>query len=369
MRLLPSLCLFLLLTACGDASEKSQAPAEAPVRVATVEKGMVNRSFTAVGNVEPSVSVAITPRVDGEILDIHFTEGDLVVQGQPLIQIDPRPYAAVLAEKKANLAKSQAQLSKARHDRMRYGKLAANGYISQEAYEQATTDAAAIAATVEADKAAVDKAALDLSYCTISAPVSGRIGELKLHKGNMVKNNDSGPIATIDTIAPCYVSFTVPEIYLPAIISQARGKNLAITALPVGGEPAEGIMTLVDNRVDTKTGSIKLRATFQNDPQTLWPGQFVEVQLPLGEKTESILVPTRAVQKGQEETYLYVVDDNGKASYRAIRPLFETGALTAVAGDVRPGDKVVIEGQIRLAPNAPVRVIDSDSETPASPGA
>lgn len=348
---------LLLLCGCQSDSVKNVAP-HAPVHVAAAEEGSLTRAIKAVGNVQASASVDVVPRVAGEIVEVNFREGDEVKAGQTLLRIDPRPYAAALSEKKAMLAKSQAQLAKAERDRRRYGQLVGEGYVSREAFEQTATDAAALRATVRADAAAVDVAALDLAYCDIKAPISGRIGELKMQKGAMVKQSDNSAIVSIDTIAPCRVRFAVPEAHLPAILERMRQGPLPVGAAPRGGKPAEGYVTLVDNNVDTRTGAIPIRAEFANNDRSLWPGQFVEITLPLGDIENAVIVPARAVQTGRDESYVYVAGDDGKAEYRKITPLFSSGGKSAVEGDLRPGEKVVTDGQVRLAPGMAVRITE-----------
>ena len=349
--------LAILLGGCGD-DKGEQGALTAPVRVAIVEKTKLNKGARAVGNVAASASVAIVPRVTGEIVDVRFKEGQEVSEGQPLVIIDPRPYEADLREKQGQLFKSEAQLAKALDDRRRYGKLVGNGYVSREAFDQTATDAAALRATVQSDRAAVERAALDLEYCTVRAPISGRVGALSLHKGNMVKSADSSPIAHIDTISPCYVHMSLPEANLPSILRDMKRGPIPITATPAGGRPEEGVLTLVDNNVDTRTGTIKLRGVFKNEDRNLWPGQFVEARLPVGETREALMVPSEAVQPGREGKYVYVITPEGKAKYTAARVVFETEGKSAIEGDIKEGDKVVIDGQVRLAPDMPVTIVE-----------
>ena len=189
-----------------------------------------------------------------------------------LLTIDTRPFEATLREKKGQLAKSEAQLHKATNDAGRYGKLVGNGYVSREAYEQTATEAAALRATVQADKAAVESAALDLSYCTLRAPISGRVGGLKVDKGNMVRSSDTTPIVSIDTLSPIYVTFSVPERHLSLILDRMHAGPVEVDVTPTGGQTEKGLLTLVENSVDTTTGTIQLRATFANENRRLWPG-------------------------------------------------------------------------------------------------
>ncbi len=276
------LFLLLALAGCSQDDSKKNTPPPAPVRVESVTRADVPRLLHAVGNVRASSSVGVQPRVTGEIQQVHFTEGQDVREGDPLITIDPRPFEAALREKKGQLAKSQAQLAKAIDDMNRYGKLVGSGYVSRDAYEKTATEAAALRATVQSDKASVESAALDLSYCTVVAPISGRVGALSVDKGNMVKAADATVIVNIDTLSPNYVGFSVPEVHLPVIMEQMAQTSVQVAATPAGGKPETGLLTLVDNTVDTRTGTIRLRATFANAQRRLWPGQFVQIELPLG---------------------------------------------------------------------------------------
>ncbi len=357
------ICLLLIMAmilsgACSRGDEASQQAAAAPVHVAPATSETVSRTIQAVGNVRASASVGLVPRVAGEIQSVNFREGQDVSAGQPLIQIDPRPYEAALREKKGALAKSEAQLAKAADDRRRYSKLVTGGYVSREAFEQTATDAAALRATVQSDRAAMESAALDLSYCTVIAPISGRIGALQVDKGNMVKSSDATPIASIDTISPCYVTFSVPEEHLQAIMEHMASGDVELTAKPTGGTPQKGKLMLVDNNVDTNTGTIRLRGIFANENRKLWPGQFVEVRLPLGIVQDALVVPSRAILPGRNEAFVYVADDDGHASYHKVKVLFESEGKSVLESDLQPGQKIIVEGQVRLAPGLPVKIID-----------
>lgn len=356
------LAIFLLLlvpvlASCSGDKDGQGGRQAAPVHVMTVQPQDVPRVLGAVGNVKASASVGLTPRVTGEIEKVHFTEGQDVKEGDVLLTIDTRPFEATLREKKGQLAKSEAQLHKATNDAGRYGKLVGNGYVSREAYEQTATEAAALRATVQADMAAVESAALDLSYCTLRAPISGRVGGLKVDKGNMVRSSDTTPIVSIDTLSPIYVTFSVPERHLSLILDRMHAGPVEVDVTPTGGQTEKGLLTLVENSVDTTTGTIQLRATFDNENRRLWPGQFVTVELPLGMARQALAIPSRAVQSGREENYLYVAGADGKASYRKVNILFESGDISVVEGELKAGEQVIIDGIVRLAPDVPVKVI------------
>ena len=210
---------------------------------------------------------------------------------------------------------------------------------------------------MQADKAAVESAALDLSYCTLRAPISGRVGGLKVDKGNMVRSSDTTPIVSIDTLSPIYVTFSVPERHLSLILDRMHAGPVEVDVTPTGGQTEKGLLTLVENSVDTTTGTIQLRATFDNENHRLWPGQFVTVELPLGMARQALAIPSRAVQSGREENYLYVAGADGKASYRKVNILFESGDISVVEGELKAGEQVIIDGIVRLAPDVPVKVI------------
>lgn len=352
--------LFALLpslVSCSGSGDDTAGAPPAPVRVAAVRRADVPQLLHAVGNVRASATVEVKSRVTGEIQQIHFTEGQDVTEGQPLITIDPRPFEAILRERRGILAKDQAQLNKAEDDMRRYSQLAGGGYVSREAYDKTVTDVAALRATVQADKASVESAELDLSYCTITAPIDGRVGALNVDKGNMVKNTDATPIVIIDTLLPIYVLFSVPEARLPLIQERMREGPVQVNVTPTGGAAESGMLTLIDNTVDTRTGTIRLRANFDNQGRRLWPGQFVQVELPLGIAVNALTVPSRAVQSGREGSYVYVVDKDNKAVYRTVTTLFEHRDKSVIEGDAAEGDNVVIEGQVRLAPGLPVQVL------------
>lgn len=355
-RLIPLLIIFL--TACGDTDKTKAREEAAPVRVSEIRQESAPRILRAVGSAKASASVAVMPRVSGEIISINFKEGQDVKEGQTLLQIDPRPYAAALKEKQGALAKSQAQYAKAAEDRKRFGRLVSNGYVSRDAYEQASTDAEALRATVLSDKAAAESAELDLAYCTITAPISGRIGSLKINKGNMIKSSSSEAIVNIDALEPCYVSFSIPEANLPLIQARLGAGPVKLTATPQGGRPQEGELTLIENSVDSKTGSIPLRGTFPNSDRGLWPGQYVEVSVPLGEFENALIVPSKAVQTGRDGSYIYVLNNDSKAEYRKVNVLFANNGESVIEGDVRPGEKAVTEGQVRLIPGMPARALE-----------
>lgn len=344
------------LGGCSGSDSGPKGPPPAPVAVTQVQEKDMERTLHVVGNVQASASVAIKTRVTGELQSVHFVEGDQVTAGQKLFTIDPRPFEATLREAKGRLDKDRAQLAKAEDDMRRYGKLVGEGYVSRESYEQAATDAAALRATVQADKGAVENAALQLDYCTITAPIAGRAGEIKSDKGNMIKANDDAAILTIDTLSPIYVSFAVPEAYLSAIVARQREGTVRVSARPAGGEVVSGELTFIANTVDTRTGTIKLRGTFDNTDNNLWPGQFVEVALALGSIPGALVIPSRSVQAGRNESYVYVVDEGSKAQYRKVSVDMESDGLAVISEGLKKGERVVTEGQVRLAPDVSVKV-------------
>lgn len=360
-RLVYILCIVCLLTACSSNDSSNKGRPSAPVTVSTAQKLNIERKLHVVGNVLPSATVGIKTRVTGELQEVHFIEGDTVKAGQVLFTIDQRPYAASLRESQARVAKTSAQLRKAEEDMRRYSKLVNDGYISREAYDQSTTDAAALRATISADKAAAESAALQLAYCTITSPITGRAGAIKADKGNMIKANADDSIVTIDALEPVYVLFAVPESHLPVITERQKQQPITVRVTPTGGKSVEGTLTFVDNTVDTRTGTIKMRGTFDNADKSLWPGQFVQVVMTLGTLNDAIVIPSRAVLTGRGESYVYIVDADRKAQYRTVNVTLESEGQSVISDGLKEGEIVVDDGQVRLAPGIPVEIRSTDS--------
>jgi len=351
------LFLCLALVACsGGESGGDRKRAVAPVLVMEAPLRDMPRVLRVVGNVAASATVGVKARVTGELVGVHFTEGQDVQEGQPLFTIDPRPFQASLNEAQSRLERDIAQLNKAAEDMKRYGKLVSEGYVSREAYDKAVTDAAALRATVRADEATVESARLQLSYCSITAPIKGRAGAIKADRGNMIKANDDAALLVLDNLQPVYVNFAVPEARLPEILARQRANNLAIQATPAGGESASGELTFVDNAVDVRTGTIRLRGTFANENRGLWPGQFVQVALTLGMDRDVVVIPAKAVQSGRNEDFVYIVGDDGKAQVRPVVTDPEEEGQVLVRKGLAKGDRIVLEGQVRLAPGMPVEI-------------
>ncbi len=329
-----------------------------PVSVATVTAKTVPVEVRAIGTGEAYSSVAVKAQVTGELTGVYFKEGQDVKRGELLFAIDRRPFEAALNQAEANLARDIAQAENARAQARRYAKLFEDGVASKEQYDQVQTNADALDAAVRADKAAVERAKLELDYCKIVSPMDARTGSLLVHPGNIVKANDTPSLVLLNQIAPIYVNFALPQQYLAAVKKYMAGGKLKVAAfLPSDDKrPEVGVLTFVDNAVDTTTGTIRLKATFTNGERRLWPGEFVNVVLRLTEQPNAIVVPSQAVQTGQTGSYVFVVTSDLKAESRAIVVARTQGGETVVEKGLRPGEKVVTDGQLRLVPGAKVEV-------------
>jgi multidrug efflux system membrane fusion protein len=322
--------------------------------------------------VEASARVVIKAQVAGELTGVHFQEGQFVNRGDLLFTIDPRPFEARLKQAEANLARSRAQLQNARKQVERYGSVVQKGYVAEDQYDQVVVSSAALDATVRADEAAVEMARLELKYAAIRSPISGSTGDLKLDAGNVIKANDNDqPMVTIHQVSPVHVVFSVPEQNLPEIRQHmARGK-LEVLATPPGdaGGPIKGELTFVDNQVDSTTGTIQLKGAFPNEDRRLWPGQFVSVVLTLSQERGMVVVPTQSVQTGQEGAYVYVVKPDMTVDYRLLELGRTIDQEVVVKKGLGSGEKVVTEGQLRLAPGVLVKVAESEgAKGSAEPG-
>jgi multidrug efflux system membrane fusion protein len=332
-----------------------------PVMVGTAVEKNVPVQVRAIGNVDASARVVIKAQVAGELTGVHFREGQLVKKNDLLFTIDPRPFEARLKQAEANLAKSRAQLQNARKQVERYGSVVKKGYVAEDQYDQVVVNSAVLDATVRADEAAVEQARLELRYATIRSPISGTTGHLKLDAGNIIKANDNDqPIVTINQISPIHVVFSVPEQALPEIQRHMALGRLVVAAIVPGDvdEPVTGDLTFVDNQVDSTTGTIQLKGTFPNEDRRLWPGQFVNVVLTLSEERGMVVVPSQAVQTGQQGSYVYVVKPDMTVDYRALELGRAIDQEVVVKKGLADGEKVVTEGQLRLAPGIQVKVAE-----------
>jgi len=288
---------------------------------------------------------------------VYFQEGQDVKKNDLLFKIDPRPYEAALRQAEATLARDLAQAKNADEQARRYEILVQKNYVSKDQYEQLRANADALAAAVEADKASVENSRLQLAYCTIRSPISGRAGTVLVNAGNVVKASDVA-MTTINQILPIYVTFSVPEQNLADIKRYMAKGELTVEAVVPGDEThlARGDLTFIDNTVDSTTGTIKLKGTFENRDRRLWPGQFVNVVLTLTIERNAVIMPSAAAQAGQQGQYVFVVKPDLTVESRPVSISRTYGDFAVVAQGVTPGEKVVTDGQLQLFPGAHVEV-------------
>ena len=329
-----------------------------PVLVATAVQRSVPIQIRAVGNVEAYTTVSIKSQVTGVINKAHFIEGQDVKKDQLLFTIDPRPFDAALKQAEANLARDNAQLKNLREQVRRYAELLDKDYVSREQYDQIKTNADAAESIVDADKAAVDNAKVQLSYCYIYSPVSGRVGTLLVNEGNLVRVNDGAPLLVINQLTPIFVTFSVPEQHLADIKRRmAAGKlNVEAKFQSDEGRPEQGALAFVDNAVDRTTGTIKLKAEFKNSELRLWPGQFVNVALTLSTSADAVVVPSEAIQVGPDGQQVFVVKEDKRVEVRPVTVGQTQEGEAVIAKGLNVGEVVVREGQFLIGPNSRVDI-------------
>lgn len=366
------LCLVALFAlACHKGEAGAQAGGGVPVTVAKVQQKNVPLNLRAIGNVEPISSVTVRPQVGGVLQRVNFKEGQEVKKGDLLFEIDPRPLQAQLLQAQAMLARDQANAKDAAATARRYAALVKKEYVTQQQADNAQAQAQALEAALAADQAAVQQSRLNLAYAQIRAPVSGRTGSLLVHAGNVVKATDD-KLVVIDQVQPIYVSFSVPEQMLSQIRARAGASRLAVTAAPalqdngaspeqkaggaISGERHTGVLTFVDNAVDQTTGQIRLKATFANEDEALWPGQFVDVQLTLAEQQGAVVAPVEAVQRGQNGEYVFVVKQDGTVESRDVTVSRADQHDAIIEKGLSPGETVVTDGQLRLQQGVKVTI-------------
>lgn len=354
--------LLSLLAACGDDKGAKTARPPAPVQTSQARAEDTPVTITAVGNVKASNSVTIKSRVDGHILRIHFLDGDMVTAGQLLYTIDPETYIYTQKGAQANVASDRATAEHARKDYLRYKDLFEQNVISRDEYEVKLTAYETARKSMEADAAQVDIASRNVKFTQITSPIDGMAGSTLLDEGNLVAA-DKDELLVINTLSPADVQFAVPGYELPRIRARYADDHLTVLATPAmsGARPAQGTLTFVDNWVNPDTGMINLKARFPNEDTALWPGQFVTIDLILETREGAIRIPAQAVQRGPDGRYVYVVED-GKAKVRPVVPGLRVDEEIVIDSGLAAGETVVVEGMLRLAPDAPVVV----KNTPAT---
>jgi multidrug efflux system membrane fusion protein len=356
----------MLVNGCSGGAKKG-AGAGAPVLVAPAVATNVPVQIDPppVGHVMPYTTVTIRPQIGGVLSEVHFQEGQEVKKGDLLFTIDPRPMQAALDAARAARTRDQAQLENAKIQFNREQKLFDQKLVSQDEFDTSKAGLDTLEGTVAADQAAITNAGLNLEFTGIRAPFDGRTGSLQFHEGNVVKAPDD-TLLTINQIHPIYVAFAVPEQYLPEIKREMREKTLKVMATFQNMDaPPQGELTFIDNAVDMMTGMIQLKATFPNEDSTLWPGQFVQVALTLSELTNAIVVPSQAVQTGQNGDFIYVVKPDQTVEQRPVTIGITSQGGTVVQSGLQAGETVVTDGQLRLTPGVKVNV--KSAIQPAAP--
>jgi multidrug efflux system membrane fusion protein len=331
------------------AAAQTAAPG-VPVTAGTVAAQDVPVFLNGIGTVQAYNMVAIKSRVDGQIVKVDFKEGQDVKEGEPLLQIDPRPFQAALEQAQANKQKDEAQLVGAQLDLDRYEKLIGSGWQTRQSYDQQKATVGQLQASIKGDEAQINTAKLNLSYSDIRSPIDGRLGAKLVDKGNLVHANDNAPLVTITEVKPIFVSFTLPQETLGDVRENHKGLPLVVYAYSGDGKKqlAEGKLTLIDNSIDQSTGTVHLKARFDNDDERLWPGQFVSLRVVLSTRREVATVPAQTVQNGPNGYYAYVIKPDDTVERRAVDIASIQDGIAVVTKGLSPGERIVVDGQYRL---------------------
>ena len=356
-----------------------RGPQAAPVRIATAGTRDVPVVVRTIGTVLANSVVNIKSQIDGPLLTANFKEGQMVRKGDLLFQIDPAPFEATVRQSEAQMARDQAQLASAQADAERAVMLADRGIVSAQQRDQLVANAKALAATVDADEAALDRAKLNLGYTKIYSPIDGKTSAYIVYPGNQVRANDqAGPI-TITEIQPVKITFNLPQANLPrlqdrmrenALIASVTVRNdVVVATIPGEEEPETGIPVKVDfigNTIDARTGTIELRATFANPDLRFVPGELIDVAVRLETIEDGVYVPHEAVNVGQAGPFVFVIGDDNKADMRPVDVAYEDSFIAVLGSGVKSGERVVIDGQLRLTPGTPVSILGSPAERPSA---
>jgi membrane fusion protein, multidrug efflux system len=349
-----SLCIAITLAACAD--KKAPPVPPVPVSVAAARRADVPRVIVSTGTVEPIQTVAVQSQVNGLLLHVRFQEGDDVSRGQVLFEIDPRPFQASLDQAQANLARDSAQWASAVRDVSRNEALAAKEYVTAQQLDQSRAAASALAGTLRADSAAIEQARLNLQFATIRAPISGRAGGILVREGNQVRGNANQTLVVINQISPILVRFPIAADVFDAVRQRAAEGALQVTAAPVGDSTHRetGTLVFLDNAVDSLTGTVMLKGRFTNPDRVLWPGALERVALQLDVQHDALVVPSAAVQSGQNGDIVWTIDSSKRAHVVKVQVERSSDTLAVLAGGIAPGQLVVTDGQLRLTDGAQV---------------
>jgi multidrug efflux system membrane fusion protein len=350
---------MVFLTRSEGTPQRERREPLVPVKVAVAALKAVPVQIRAVGAVEAYATVSIKSRVDGQLVGVHFREGQDVKKGDLLFTIDPRSYEAALKEAQARLERDIALMDKAERDARRYAELVAKNFVSSDKYEQFRANFESLRATADADRATVERARLQLEYCFIRSPLAGRTGRLLVDEGTQIKaNDDKAGMVDIAQVMPIYVGFAVPQQNLSAIKTHMAGGELRVAAdIPESGlPPEEGTLSFLDNKVNSQTGTVLLKGSFANTSRHLWPGQFVTATLTLTTRHDAVVIPAVAVQVGQTGQFVFVVKPDQTVESRAVVPGMVVGDSVVIDKGLAAGETVVTEGQLRLVPGTKVQV-------------
>ncbi len=370
---MPVAAAAMLAAGCSKASAPVQAARASAddtavlVTVAPVVRKAMPLEIRVIGTAEADSTVAVHAQITGAITSVNFKEGDDVTEDQVLFTLDRRPLEATLQQVQANLARDLAQADDARTQAGRYQTLAGRGLVSGQELQAKATAAAALDATVEADRAGVENAKVQLEYATVKAPIAGRTGALIVHPGNLVRANDASALVVINRIAPMNVSFGIPEGELPAFKRFLAERSLRVEAnAPSETVPSMGTVTFIDNAVDPTTGTIKIKGSFANEDRRLWPGQFVNVVVTLKTDSAAVVVPTAAIQAGQQGDFAFVVKPDQTVDLRTVIVDRTAGTESIVKDGLKPGETVITDGQLRLVAGSRIKVKSDASQPDAS---
>src|SRR5215813_8823455 len=331
-------------------------PPGIPVTAGTVAIEDVPVFLHGIGTVQAYNSVAIKSRVDGQIVKVEFKEGQDVKEGDLLFRIDPRSYQAALEQAQATKQKDEAQLAGAKLDLERYAKLLGTGYQTRQSYDNQTALVAQLQAAIKGDEAQINTAKLNLIYADIRSPIDGRLGAKLVDKGNLVHANDNTPLVTITEVKPIFVSFTLPQETLDDLRENNKEAPLVVYAYSGDGKKqlAEGKLTLIDNAIDQATGTIHLKARFDNDDEQLWPGEFVSLRVILSTRRNVATVPAQTVQNGPNGHYAYVIKPDNTVERRDVEVASIQDGIAVITKGLAAGERIVVDGQYRLTNGARV---------------